>query len=74
MKPVDFIKKEDVKEALLSIPERDRFVLNSRFNDLKTLREVGSELGISPSRVKQIESKAFWRLREVINKYWEYRL
>jgi hypothetical protein len=33
MKPVDFIKKEDVKEALLSIPERDRFVLNSRFND-----------------------------------------
>lgn len=74
MKAVDFIKKEDVKEALLSIPERDRFVLNSRFNNLQTLREVGLELGISPSRVKQIESKAFWRLREVINKYWEYSL
>jgi RNA polymerase sigma factor for flagellar operon FliA len=69
MEALDFLTIQEIKEFLLLIPERDRFVLNARFNDSRTQSDIGFELGISPTRVGQIESKALYRLRNVMRIY-----
>jgi RNA polymerase primary sigma factor len=54
-------------DALDTLPERDRQVLELRFgladDHPKTLREIGDTLGLSRERVRQIESRALTRLR-----------
>ncbi len=60
----------NVDKVLSELTEREQIVLNERFSG-KTLREVGkmilnlrkSEQGISGARVRQIEAKAFRKLR-----------
>lgn len=59
--------KEEVKEALESLTQREREVLELRFglnDDIdRTLEEVGKELKISRERVRQLEAKALRKLR-----------
>jgi RNA polymerase primary sigma factor len=54
-------------DALDTLPDRDRQVLELRFgladDHPKTLREIGDALGLSRERVRQIESRALTRLR-----------
>jgi RNA polymerase primary sigma factor len=58
-----------VRRALAQLPERQRDVVRLRYGidgeDPKRLTETGRELGISPERVRQIESDALRRLAEV---------
>ena len=48
------------------LPERERLVISMRYGlnggDAHTLEEVGSLLGVTRERVRQIESKAMNRL------------
>jgi len=59
--------KGDIREALSFLKEREADILTLRFglNDWKkkTLREVGKKYGVSWGRVRQIESRAFRKLR-----------
>lgn len=54
--------------AAANVPLRDREVLAARFgldgNGGHTLHEVGQAFGLSKERVRQIEARAFRRLRE----------
>jgi len=60
------LRRETLKRALSELPEREREVVNLRYGlagtDPTPLREIGRRLGITPERVRQIESKALGRL------------
>jgi RNA polymerase primary sigma factor len=59
----------ELQEALASLNERMRHVLELRFGlngqIPKTLEEVGSELGVTRERVRQLESRALRELQAV---------
>jgi len=49
--------------ALDALPERDKLVIILYYYEELTLKEIGSTLGVSESRVSQIHTKAILRLR-----------
>jgi len=54
-----------VRQALRELPEREREVVEMRYGltgDPTPLREIGRRLGITPERVRQLESRALGRL------------
>jgi len=59
--------KENVKEVLCSLSEREAKVLKMRFGlegyRPMTLEEVGKEFGVTRERVRQIEAKALRKLK-----------
>jgi RNA polymerase sigma factor for flagellar operon FliA len=55
--------KDNLAEAISLLPERERMVLALYYQEELNLKEIGSLLGVSESRVSQIHSKAALRLR-----------
>jgi RNA polymerase primary sigma factor len=59
--------KEDLREALGSLPPREVRILQLRYGLLDgesyTLEEVGQKMGVTRERVRQIEAQALSRLR-----------
>jgi RNA polymerase primary sigma factor len=59
--------RDQIRNALLYLNERERQVLELRFGLLDgrdhTLEEVGQRLGVTRERVRQIEAKALRKLR-----------
>ena len=53
----------DVKDMLNSLPERLKELVIKRFFEFKVRRVISDEMGISISRVQQLESKALWKIR-----------
>ncbi len=60
------LREETLKRALQELPDRERTVVALRYGidggEPTPLREIGRKLGITPERVRQIESKALGRL------------
>ncbi len=60
------LREQALRAALEELPERERTVVAMRYGigggDPTPLREIGRQLGITPERVRQIESKALGRL------------
>ena len=52
-----------IEEVFDTLTERERDVLYQRYRDKKTLREVGESFGRSLERTRQIEAKAFRKIR-----------
>ena len=50
-------------DAIASLPERERWVISLYYEDERNLREIGEIIGISESRVCQINRQAMMRLR-----------
>ena len=59
-----------IEYSLSTLDERERRVLHLRFVDRKKYEEIGDELNVSVVRARQIEMKAFCKLREP--KRWNY--
>ena len=59
--------KEQVKDALCSLTQREQEVLRLRFGlddgRSRTLEEVGKEFRVTRERIRQIEAKALRKLR-----------
>lgn len=55
--------KERLVEALGALPERDLKILNMYYVEGLTLKEIGSLLGVSESRVCQLHGRALSRLK-----------
>lgn len=57
---------EDIalKEAMKSLSERERSIINMRYFGGKTQVEIASEIGISQAQVSRLEKGAFERLRK----------
>ncbi|HEV2075465.1 MAG TPA: sigma-70 family RNA polymerase sigma factor, partial [Thermoleophilaceae bacterium] len=60
------LREETLRTALDSLPDREREVLKLRYgingDEPTPLRETGRRLGLSPERVRQVESEALKRL------------
>ena len=60
------LSEQTLRRALGELPERERTVVEMRYGiaggDPTPLREIGRQLGITPERVRQIESRALGRL------------
>ena len=60
------VEAEVLRAALAELPARERAVVGLRFglggDDPAPLREIGQRLGLTPERVRQIESTALMRL------------
>jgi RNA polymerase primary sigma factor len=60
------LREEMLRRALEELPDRERTVVQLRYGiaggEPTPLREIGRRLGITPERVRQIESKALGRL------------
>lgn len=61
--------REQIRESLASLTEREQRVLNLRFGlgggEPHTLEEVGESIGLTRERVRQIETKALHKLRHL---------
>lgn len=57
-----------VRQALASMPERDRLVLTRRLlgEDRATREEIGTDLGISKERVRQLEARAVSKVKDAL--------
>lgn len=58
----------ELREAMATLPERDRRIIEARFGlggkPPRTLRDLGADLSLSKERVRQIEERAKAALRE----------
>lgn len=59
--------RQDLARAIRRLPERERLVLSLYYERELNLREIGEVLGVSESRVCQIQGQAHARLRASIN-------
>lgn len=65
--PLERLQKEDFRDslsnAIASLPEREKLVLALYYDDELNFKEIGEVMGISESRVSQINSQAMLRLQ-----------
>jgi RNA polymerase primary sigma factor len=63
------LRERQVEKILASLDEREQQIIISRFGldhtvEPLTLKEVGSEMGVTKERIRQIESRAMNKLRQ----------
>jgi len=65
--PFEKIQKEDFRNSLAgaisSLPEREKLVLALYYDEELNLKEIGEVIGVSESRISQINSQAMLRLQ-----------
>ena len=63
-------RREMLARALQTLPERERHILTERqlSEQPKTLEELGTVYGISRERVRQLEVRAFDRVKKAVEK------
>ncbi len=70
--PLEKLEARDVKnelqEALMQLPERERMVMVLYYHENMTLKEIGQSIEVSESRVCQIHAQAIMKLRNILNK------
>jgi RNA polymerase sigma factor FliA len=62
----DLLRRERlllVADAIRSLPDRDQLLLSLYYRDELTMKEVGSVLGLTESRVSQLHTRAVLQLR-----------
>src|SRR5438045_8095303 len=63
------LRREDIEHALLSLPERERKVIELRFGltggQPCTLEEVGKAFGVTRERIRQIENNTLKKLESL---------
>jgi RNA polymerase primary sigma factor len=66
-KATDNVLREHLREVLEQLPPREARILQLRYGlidgEFHTLNEVGSKMGVTRERVRQIEAQALRRLR-----------
>lgn len=77
---LDDVQKEQLKAVIWplvdALPENQGQVIRKRFQENKTVKEIGEDIGITPRRVRYIEDKAIcglYRSRNVslLKSFWE---
>jgi RNA polymerase sigma factor for flagellar operon FliA len=58
--------KARIREALMSLPPRERKVISMYYFSEVTMKEIGVEIGVNESRVSQLHARAIQRLRKAL--------
>ena len=57
-------QKEGLEYALSQLTERERQILRMRYQERKTLREIGTVIGVTAERIRSQEHHGIYRLRK----------
>ena len=63
--------KQVIAETIARLPEKERLVISLYYYEDLNMKEIGSILGITESRVCQIHTKAVLRLRSKLKSLLE---
>ena len=58
--------KERIRNAMATLPERERRLVNMYYFRDVTMKQIGTELGVNESRVSQLHARAIQRLRAAL--------
>lgn len=58
--------KDRVRQAIRTLPARERRLISLYYYGEVTMKEIGAELGVNESRVSQLHARALGRLREAL--------
>jgi RNA polymerase sigma factor for flagellar operon FliA len=71
--PMDLLRdgrfREELAQAIESLPERERMMMGMIYEQEMNLREIGEVMGVSESRISQLHSQAVARLRSRMKGY-----
>ncbi len=62
---------EILAEAIRNLPDKERYVVSLYYFDELTMKEIGTVLSITESRVSQLHTKSMLRLRDSLRNYVE---
>lgn len=72
VRPDDHTQKTEIKRVLMqsieSLPEREQYIISLYYLEGLNLKEIGSVLGVTESRISQIHTKALKVLRQRMQK------
>jgi RNA polymerase sigma factor for flagellar operon FliA len=63
--------KQHLSEAIKLLPEREQLIISLYYDEELNLKEIGSVLGVSESRVSQLMSQAHTRMRTTLKEFLE---
>ncbi|MBR1425526.1 FliA/WhiG family RNA polymerase sigma factor [bacterium] len=66
--------KTDLQRALMRLPERERVLMVLYYQENMTMKEIGSTLGMSESRVCQLHAQGLMKLKNILNENRSSRL
>ena len=73
--PLGGIQKDEFKQylvdAIKTLPEREQLIISLYYDEELNLKEIGSVLGVSESRVSQLMSQAHTRMRSTLSEFIE---
>lgn len=55
---------EEVTALVTELPQREQFILALRFKEGLTMKEIARVMGLSESRISQLQSRAIYRLQQ----------
>ena len=58
--------RERVKQALASLPERERRIITLYYFEEATMKQIGTAIGVNESRVSQLHARAIMRLKQAL--------
>jgi RNA polymerase sigma factor for flagellar operon FliA len=58
--------RERVKQALATLPERERRIITLYYFDEATMKQIGAAIGVNESRVSQLHARAIMRLKQAL--------
>src|SRR5262245_24457187 len=58
--------RERVREALASLPERERRIITLYYFEEATMKQIGAAIGVNESRVSQLHARAIMRLKQAL--------
>lgn len=73
--PLDYLNSKEIKrvigDAVDSLPKTEKTVMALYYYEELTMKEIGSIMGYTESRISQLHTKAVIRLRTRLRKYFE---
>lgn len=76
--PLGGLQKEEFQhylaESIRALPEREQLIVSLYYDEELNLKEIGSVLGVSESRVSQLLSQAHVRMRNMMSEFIEPEL
>ena len=60
--------RKTLREKMMDLPDRERYIIEKRYFENQTLKQVADKVGLSKERIRQIQKKTLARLRNDLQK------